>query len=140
MRETVLLVDDDADVRAYVREVLKIGGFAVLEAVNGTDALKIVDTVLQPIEILVTDINMPGIDGLELARRVQALRPATGVVYMSGAPADALAARGLATGTVLLRKPFAPGVLLERVRDVMYRVQVGERAGAATLSGPVTRG
>lgn len=87
MGETVLLVDDDSDVRAYVSEALRIGGFAIAE------------TSLRPIEILVTDINMPGIDGLELARRVQTLRPATAVVCMSGAPADVVAAWGLLAGT-----------------------------------------
>jgi DNA-binding response OmpR family regulator len=132
--ETILLVDDDPDVRAYVREALGIAGFAILEAADGNEALRIAETTRRPIEMLVTDINMPGIDGLELARRVKALRPATGVLYMSGAPADVVAAWGTLTGTVFLRKPFGPGVLLERVRDAM-------RAGAATRSTmPIGRG
>jgi two-component system, cell cycle sensor histidine kinase and response regulator CckA len=140
MGETVLLVDDDSGVRAYVSEVLGIGGFAVLEAADGVDALRIAETTLRPIEILVTDINMPGIDGLELARRVQALRPATGIVYMSGASADVVAAWGLLAGTVFLRKPFGPDVLLERVSDVIRRVQLGERAGAEPPSRmPIAR-
>jgi len=122
MAETVLLVDDDPDVRALLSEVLRIGGFAILEAPDGTTALRIAETTLQSIEILVTDINMPGINGLELARRVQALRPGTGVVYMSGAPADVVAAWSLATGTVFLRKPFGADVFLDCVRDVMRRV------------------
>ena len=126
MGETVLLVDDDPDVRALLSEVLRIGGFAILEAPDGTTALRIAETTLQSIEILVTDINMPGINGLELARRVQALRPGTGVVYMSGAPADVVAAWSLATGTVFLRKPFGADVFLDCVRDcvrdVMRRV------------------
>jgi DNA-binding response OmpR family regulator len=84
--------------------------------------------------MLVTDINMPGIDGLELARRVQAVRPTIGVVYMSGGPAAAVAALGLLAGTAFLRKPFGPDVLLERVRDLVRRVQAGEPAGAATAS------
>lgn len=127
---TVLLVDDNPDVRAILSEVLRIGGFAILEAADGTAALRIAETTLRPIEILVTDINMPGIDGLELARRVQALRPATGVVYMSGSPADVVAAWGLATGTVFLPKPFGPDVLLEGVRDAMRRVQAGDGPGS----------
>ena len=134
MTQTVLLVDDDPSVRAILGEVLRTAGFAILEAADGTDALRIVKTALRPIEILVTDINMPGIDGLELARRVQALRPTTGVLCMSGAPADVVAAWGLATGTVFLRKPFGAAVFLDRVRDLMRRVQVGERAGAASPS------
>jgi CheY-like chemotaxis protein len=123
---TVLVADDDPDVRAYASEVLQVGGFATLEAVDGLDALRIAETTRRPIEILVTDINMPGLDGLELARRVQALRPTTGVVYMSGAPPDVVAAWGQLTGTIFLRKPFGPDVLLEGVRDVMRRVRVDE--------------
>jgi DNA-binding response OmpR family regulator len=134
MGETVLLVDDDSDVRTYVSEVLGIGGFAVLEAADGAEALRIAETTRRPIDMLVTDINMPGIDGLELARRVQALRPTISVVYMSGAPAAVVAALGLLAGTAFLRKPFGPDVLLERVRDLGRRVQVGESAGAATQS------
>jgi DNA-binding response OmpR family regulator len=132
--ETVLLVDDDPDVRTCVGEVLRIGGFGLLEAADGTEALRIAETTLRPIEILVTDVNMPGIDGLELARRVRALRPAIGIVYMSGAPADVVAAWDLLTETEFLPKPFGADVLLERVRDVMSRVQLREQAGAATIS------
>jgi DNA-binding response OmpR family regulator len=132
--ETVLLVDDDPDVRTCVGEVLRIGGFGLLEAADGTEALRIAETTLRPIEILVTDVNMPGIDGLELARRVRALRPAIGIVYMSGAPADVVAAWDLLTETVFLPKPFGADVLLKRVHDVMGRVQLREQAGAATPS------
>jgi DNA-binding response OmpR family regulator len=131
---TILLVDDDPAVRAYVREALGIAGFTILEAADGNEALRIAETTRRPIEMLVTDINMPGIDGLELARRVQTLRPDTSVLYMSGAPAEFLAARGTQTGTVFLRKPFGPDVLLERVHDAM-------RASAATRSTmPIGRG
>jgi two-component system cell cycle sensor histidine kinase/response regulator CckA len=134
MGETVLLVEDDSDVRTLLSEVLSFGGFAVLEAADGTEALRIAETTLRTIETLVTDINMPGIDGLELARRVQVLRPAISVLYMSGAPPDVVAAWGLAPGTAFLPKPFDADVFLDRVRDVMGPVQVGERAGADSPS------
>jgi DNA-binding response OmpR family regulator len=134
--ETVLLVDDDPDVRACVGELLRFEGFAILEAADGEDALRIAET-LRPIEVLVTDINMPGIDGLELARRVRALRPAIGVLYMSGAPVHEVAALVLA-GTVFLPKPFDADLLLERVRGVTRRGQVGGRACAEALSRTAT--
>jgi DNA-binding response OmpR family regulator len=124
--ETILLVDDNPDVRICVSEMLKIDGFDVLEAADGADALRIAETTPQPIEVLVTDINMPGIDGLELARRVRTLRPAIGVVYMSGASPDLVEAWDLLTGTAFLHKPFGPDVLVERVRGAL--VQAGERA------------
>jgi DNA-binding response OmpR family regulator len=134
MDETVLLVEDDSDVRTLLSEVLSFGGFAVLEAADGTEALRIAETTRRTIETLVTDINMPGIDGLELARRVQVLRPAISVLYMSGAPPDVVAEWGLAPGTAFLPKPFDADVFLDRVRDVMRRVQVGVRAGADSSS------
>jgi two-component system, cell cycle sensor histidine kinase and response regulator CckA len=130
--ETVLLVDDDPDVRACVGELLMTGGFAILEAADGEKALRIAES-LRPFEILVTDINMPGIDGLELARRVRALRPAIGVLYMSGVPAHEVAAVDL-TGAVFLPKPFDADVLLERVRDVTRRVQVGAQSSPVSPS------
>jgi len=128
--ETVLLVEDDPDVRTCVAEVLRIGGFAVLEAADGEEALRIAETPVRPIEILVTDINMPGIDGLELARHVRALRPAIGVVYKSGESAYVVAGWNFLTGTVFLAKPFSADVLVERVRDAVRRAQFQERAGA----------
>jgi len=121
--ETVLIVDDDPDVRGYVSEALRLGGFAILEAADGAAALEIAATSARPIDILVTDVNMPGIDGLELARRVRARYPATGVLYMSGAAAEVTARWNLAAGGVFLQKPFGPDALLEHVRDAARRVQ-----------------
>jgi DNA-binding response OmpR family regulator len=137
--ETALIVDDDPDVRAYMSEALRIGGFAVLEAADGTDALRIVETTGQHIEILVTDVNMPGIDGLELAHRVRALRPMTGILYVSGAPPEVVTTWGLAAGGVFLRKPFGPDTLLERVCDAMGRPAFG-RPGQSGDSGRDGRG
>ena len=121
--ETILLAEDDAGVRAYVSDVLRSRGFAVLEAADGAAALRIAEGA-GPFEILVTDINMPGINGLELARRVRAIRPATGVLYMSGGPPELMAAWCLATvATVFLAKPFGPDALLEGVREAVQQVR-----------------
>jgi two-component system cell cycle sensor histidine kinase/response regulator CckA len=116
---TVLLVDDDGAVRACLRDALEVAGLAVLEAADAKAALAIATTAPQPIEILLTDVLMPGIDGTELARRVQRLRPETGVLYMSGCSEAELAARGLLVDeTAFLAKPFGPNVLLDRLRNV----------------------
>jgi DNA-binding response OmpR family regulator len=130
--ETVLIVDDDPGVRALLSEALRSGGFAVLEAADGAAALEIAESSARSIEILVTDVNMPGIDGLELARRVRALRPATGVLYMSGAPADVAATWDLAAGGVFLPKPFGLDALFDQVRVAMGGSRPGDRDDPAT--------
>ena len=135
---TVLLVDDNGAVRACLRDALEVAGFAVLEAADATAALTIAATARRPIEILLTDVLMPGIDGTELARRVQRLRPETGVLYMSGCSEAELAARGLLVdGTAFLAKPFGPNVLLDRLRNV---ARTGSRPQAFATEGHDARG
>jgi two-component system, cell cycle sensor histidine kinase and response regulator CckA len=111
---TVLLVDDDADVREYVREVLEMTGVSVLEAADATAALAIATSAPSSINLLLTDVNMPGIDGVELARRLRRLRPEIRVRYMSGSDPHDLATRGLSCSE-LIAKPFGVDGLLEGV-------------------------
>jgi CheY-like chemotaxis protein len=80
---TVLLAEDNAHVRKLVREVVEMVGLSVLEASDGTAALAIAARSPSSIDLLLTDVAMPGIDGVELARRVRLLRPETRVRYMS---------------------------------------------------------
>jgi signal transduction histidine kinase len=118
--ETVLVVEDEAEVRALTCEVLEAKGYHVLEAADGRAALEVCRRHGGPIHLLLTDVVMPRMSGRELADQVAAVRPETRVLYVSGYTDDALGHRGvLDPGVVLLQKPFTPARLVERVREVL---------------------
>ncbi len=118
--ETILLVEDEDDVRELAREILEMNGYRVLEAAQGTEALRICRESQDPVHLLLTDVVMPGMSGRDLAREVERLRPETRVVYMSGYTDDALGKHGvLEPGVILLEKPFTPDTLLTAVRSAL---------------------
>jgi PAS domain S-box-containing protein len=118
--ETVLVVEDQPDLRGLFREVLQAKGYTVLQADTGKAALDIVNRHAGTIHLLITDIIMPGMRGWEVARRVTALRPELKVLYISGhTDTDLLEEGALSPGEVLLEKPFRPEVLLLKVRHVL---------------------
>ncbi len=84
MRETILVVDDEFEVRSLARDILESNGFTVLEAASGEEALRLAEAHPHPIHLLLTDIVMPGINGGQLAERMRVFRRETKVVYMSG--------------------------------------------------------
>jgi hypothetical protein len=115
--ETVLLVENAEPLRALAKEFLKSNGYAVMEADNGKEALRIAKAFGGTIDLLLTDVIMPGMGGKQLAEQLTAVRPATKVLYMSGYLDDAVAQPGSpGTGTVFLEKPFTRETLLRRVR------------------------
>ncbi len=115
--ETILLVEDEADVRELAREILEIAGYTVLEAARGDEALRLCRESARPINLLLTDVVMPQMSGPELARKLLALRPGTKVVYMSGYTDDALGHHGvLDPDIILLPKPFTPEALMQHLR------------------------
>jgi PAS domain S-box-containing protein len=118
-RATVLVVEDDASVRRFVTFALKTHGFVVLEAPHAAAALKISDEV-DRIDLLLTDVVMPEMNGHELYKRMVLLRPAIRVLFMSGYTDDVIADQGLHdAGITLLQKPFAVETLLTRVRQAL---------------------
>jgi PAS domain S-box-containing protein len=118
--ETILVVEDEAMVRDLTLEVLKESGYTVISAERPDDALKISEQNQGTIDLLLTDVVMPGMSGLELAERLKPERPKMKVLYVSGYTADAVTRRGMSDPTTaFLQKPFAPGALVRKVREVL---------------------
>jgi len=122
----VLVVDDESAIRAYVARALSLAGFEVAVAADGREALRlVVEDRVRP-AVVVTDIEMPGMTGIELAARLLALRPKLRIVMMTGDPTRAEAARGHPSivDEVLL-KPMETQALLEAVRPTSGGTPVG---------------
>jgi hypothetical protein len=118
--ERILLVEDQEDLRELIRVVLEKGGYRVLSALGPEDALRLAKEYDGTIELLLTDVIMPKMNGRALAERLVASRPQTAVLYMSGYAGDVLSQHGIGTGELpFLEKPIVPGALLQRVREVI---------------------
>jgi DNA-binding response OmpR family regulator len=118
--ETVLLVEDAPMIRRLAKKVMTKAGYTVLEAGDGDEAMTAADAHREPIDIVLTDLIMPGLSGVDLAQRLTALRPATRVLYMSGYTDNAIVRNGLlAEGAPFLQKPFTPEELLRKLRQVL---------------------
>jgi len=118
-RETVLLVEDEADVRTLTCEFLTAAGYQVLTAVDGEDGFDIGNKFAEAIDVLVTDIVMPRMRGPELAKRLKRLLPDLKVVYMSGYTEEFGEGQNLLEGASFLQKPFSRDALLQQIRDTL---------------------
>jgi PAS domain S-box-containing protein len=119
-RETVLLVEDEEAVRSLTARLLRSQGYRVLEAGGGAEALRLAEELKEPLDILVTDVVMPGLSGRELARRLCELRPRLKVLYISGYAEKVVAHHGvLDPGIAFLPKPFTRQGLLRKVRETL---------------------
>lgn len=117
--ERILLVEDEESVRQLVRETLEAQGYRIHEAENGEEALAIA-TSHPDIDMLITDVVMPGMSGRELSTRIFATHPHTKVLYLSGYTEDAIVHEGvLEAGTAFLQKPFTLGTLARKVREML---------------------
>jgi len=120
--ETILLVEDEAPVRSVTRQLLERNGYTVLEAADGRTALSLINGEQDRVhvDLLLTDVIMPGMSGRELADQMKARRPQLRVLFMSGYTDDAVVRHGmLEPGLAYLEKPFRPPVLLRKVREVL---------------------
>jgi PAS domain S-box-containing protein len=120
---TVLLVEDEPALRKLTRKILLEAGLTVLEAENGLRAIEIERRTESPIDLLLTDVIMPGLSGWALAEALSAQRPGMKVLYMSGYPDGVIAKHGfLEAGISILRKPFTKEELILRIEDVTVGV------------------
>lgn len=118
--ETILLVEDEVMVRTLAQSILKDCGYRVLRASNGDEALRLCAEHNRKIDLLLTDVVMPLMNGRELAEKATALHSKVKVLYMSGYTGDALVHQGVQEGGVaFLEKPFIPLVLARKVREVL---------------------
>jgi len=118
--ETVMVVEDEAALRELTCVLLEDAGYTVLESSGAEEALEAAKDMQCKIDLLLTDIVMPRLDGRELANQMVSLRPDLKVLYMSGYTDDIIVHRGVLTqGTVLVQKPFTKRTLLQKVRETL---------------------
>jgi PAS domain S-box-containing protein len=118
--ETVLIVEDDKEVRKIAARILENQGYKVLEASHGSEALSLCKEHRKPIHLMLADVVMPGLDGRELAERVKSLHPGMKVLYMSGYTDNAIIHHGvLEKGMNYIQKPFTLEGLARKIREVL---------------------
>ncbi|MDB5047490.1 MAG: multi-sensor hybrid histidine kinase [Fibrobacteres bacterium] len=144
--ETILLVEDEDAVRRLVRDVLEVGGYKVLEAPGGEQALELVEKQAKGVHIhlLLTDVVMGGISGRVLAEKLREARPDTKVLFMSGYTEDAIIRHGVYTAQAsFIGKPFSPAAIAAKVREVLdgsaeKDAAAGKAAAQASEKGAAT--
>jgi CheY-like chemotaxis protein len=121
--ETILVAEDNSTLRRLLRITLECKGYKVLEAKDGQEALSICERHAEPIDLIVTDLMMPRITGLQLKEKAAALRPETKFLLISGYPDVLVEKMGGRVGNAdYLEKPFLPGELLLKVRELLNDV------------------
>jgi two-component system cell cycle sensor histidine kinase/response regulator CckA len=121
-RTTVLVAEDEAGIRSPLRRLLVAQGFRVLDAADGRGALEVAEQFDGRIDLLLTDILMPGMNGGELARNLLLARPTVRVIFMSGYSTEAVTTNGVLTpGARFLQKPFSVEELTARLREALDR-------------------
>jgi CheY-like chemotaxis protein len=115
-----LVVDDEEALRNIVCRTLQQEGYGTLQAAHGAEALEVMETASDPVDLVVTDVVMPGMDGRELGRRLTQRWPTLPVLYISAYDVNDIFRRGSPrTSAPFLQKPFPPDRLITRVRQLL---------------------
>jgi len=117
--ENILIVDDEEGVRMFERRILEDNRYSVIEAVNGVEAIALIDQGV-PVDLVIADLDMPEMDGAEMARRLFAGHPDLKVLFVTGNIGSLMNKRTLRTQEAFLEKPFTPAGLLEAVSQLLY--------------------
>jgi CheY-like chemotaxis protein len=120
-RQTILVVDDEHGVRVMVARMLTLSGYAVVSAQSGEEAISIVHDYAAPIDLLLTDVRMPGMSGPELAHELRKLRPGIKVMYMSAYARDVLPSGVQDSDVPFLNKPFTMRTLALSIVETLRR-------------------
>ncbi len=121
-KETILVAEDEEEVRKLAVDILRKQGYRILEAPHGGDAFLICEQGKEPVHLLLTDVVMPGLNGPELARRLRYFHPEMKVLFMSGYTDNTIFQQGvLDHGMFFLQKPFTVEGLVGKVREVLDR-------------------
>jgi len=137
--ETVLLAEDDDMIRDLNRMILETMGYSVIDAVDGRDALEKLQNNNTSVDVLVTDVVMPNMDGKMLYEEVRKIRPDMKVLFMSGHTADVVDSRGIANDSVnFMEKPVMPSEFLRKLREILDCEEISS-AEYNSLSGSVYR-
>ena len=118
-RETVLVVEDEEALRRVAERILLRDGYTVLVAATGDDALALAEKSSKPIDLIATDVVMPGLAGRDLVQRLLTLHPSAKVLFMSGYTDDAMLRHGISAGTAFLQKPFSGIALTHKIREIL---------------------
>jgi two-component system cell cycle sensor histidine kinase/response regulator CckA len=138
--ETVMVAEDSPLVRNLTCNMLRAHGYRVFTAASGDECLSELATLEEPIDLLVVDVIMPGMNGRELYRRVAATRPGVKVLFMSGYSEEVIATQGILEGGLdFIAKPFAIESLARKVREVLDR-QTAPAAGASLGTDAIVGG
>jgi PAS domain S-box-containing protein len=139
--ETILLAEDEANLRYLARQFLEKQGYKVIEAADGAVAMQIAVAHEGVIHLLLTDVIMPGMNGRELAQRISEIRPQTKVLYMSGYTENVIGHNGtLDAGVRLLQKPFTLRDLKSKVREVLDSTPFPQDAVKPVRNAAAARG
>jgi PAS domain S-box-containing protein len=117
--ETILLAEDDSGLRKLNGELLRDLGYNVIEAVDGADALRIIEQYQEQLHLLLTDVVMPGMNGQQLAEKALLKRPTLKVLFVSGYASGAVGEKIKASGAAFLQKPLSRNVLAKALREIL---------------------